>query len=57
MKMFLYYAHYEKYPWEMGYPVYAELDNILPWMIREWGKMQERERQIAEDEAKARRGS
>ena len=32
------YIDYDKLPWEMGYPHYEELDNILPFIIREWKK-------------------
>lgn len=32
------YINYERFPWEMGYPHYEELDYIFPFIIREWKK-------------------
>ena len=48
MKNFLFYANYEKFPWDMGYPVYEEINNILPWMIRQWNQYQKLEAEKAQ---------
>ena len=49
---------YDKYPWELGYPPYAEFDNLFPLVIKEWNKRCkfEMERQKEFEEAKKQKG-
>lgn len=50
--------YYEQFPWQLGYPAYAEIDAIFPFMLNEWTKKEnerkEREMKDMERDAKAK---
>lgn len=43
------YILYDKFPWDLGYPPYAEFDNLFPFVIKELHKKEEHKRKTEKD--------
>ena len=50
------YIAYKKFPWEMGYPHYEELDNIFPFIVIEWNKRVKQESEKKSEWEKTKSG-